>query len=175
MADTLQGVPAIAVSLDNYKALTPEGFMAGAAYVVALIKASNCPASFIRPSSGHPCHSLPCFALLSYCMTALLWRSHIAVWSKSRSVQGVCFSECCTFHCAHKSTCTLSTVHSCDLVMQATLLLLHTFRPCVQACNLFLHHCVMISHPCRLYAENPPVYATYTDASQSCRFCTQIM
>lgn len=36
---TLQGVPAIAVSLDNYKALTPEGFMAGAAYVVALIQA----------------------------------------------------------------------------------------------------------------------------------------
>ena len=38
---TMQGVPAIAVSLDNYKALTPEGFMAGAAYVVALIKARN--------------------------------------------------------------------------------------------------------------------------------------
>ena len=37
----LQGVPAIAVSLDNYKALTPEGFMAGAAYVVALVKASK--------------------------------------------------------------------------------------------------------------------------------------
>lgn len=35
----IKGVPAIAVSLDNYKALTPEGFMAGAAYVVALIKA----------------------------------------------------------------------------------------------------------------------------------------
>lgn len=37
----MQGVPAIAVSLDNYKALTPEGFMAGAAYVVALTKARN--------------------------------------------------------------------------------------------------------------------------------------
>ncbi len=34
----MQGVPAIAVSLDNYKALTPEGFMAGAAYVVAFVK-----------------------------------------------------------------------------------------------------------------------------------------
>ena len=37
----VQGVPAIAVSLDNYKALTPEGFSAGAAYVVAFIKASK--------------------------------------------------------------------------------------------------------------------------------------
>ena len=37
----MQGVPAIAVSLDNYKALTPEGFKAGAAYVVALVKAGH--------------------------------------------------------------------------------------------------------------------------------------
>lgn len=36
--EAMQGVPAIAVSLDNYKALTPEGFKAGAAYVVALVK-----------------------------------------------------------------------------------------------------------------------------------------
>ena len=50
MAHTLQGVPAIAVSLDNYKALTPEGFMAGAAYVVALIKVSNHSAFYIKPS-----------------------------------------------------------------------------------------------------------------------------
>lgn len=35
----IKGVPAIAVSLDNYKALTPEGFHAGAAHVVAFVKA----------------------------------------------------------------------------------------------------------------------------------------
>ena len=49
----LQGVPAIAVSLDNYKALTPEGFMAGAAYVVALIKASK--TSFLSRVSDTCC------------------------------------------------------------------------------------------------------------------------
>ncbi|KAL3133554.1 hypothetical protein ABBQ38_007403 [Trebouxia sp. C0009 RCD-2024] len=43
----IKGVPAIAVSLDNYKALTPEGFMAGATYVVALIQA-------LYPSNGDP-------------------------------------------------------------------------------------------------------------------------
>jgi hypothetical protein len=37
----LQGVPAIAVSLDNYKALTPDGFKAGAAYIVAFVQASH--------------------------------------------------------------------------------------------------------------------------------------
>ena len=36
-----QGVPAIAVSLDNYKALTPEGFQAGAAYVGAFVKVGS--------------------------------------------------------------------------------------------------------------------------------------
>lgn len=34
----VQGVPAVAVSLDNYKALTPEAFEAAAAYTVAIVK-----------------------------------------------------------------------------------------------------------------------------------------
>ena len=49
----LQGVPAIAVSLDNYKALTPDGFKAGAAYIVAFVQASHlepCAVGMLLPS-----------------------------------------------------------------------------------------------------------------------------
>lgn len=34
----VQGVPAVAVSLDNYKALTPDGFSDAAAYTTAFVK-----------------------------------------------------------------------------------------------------------------------------------------
>ena len=58
----LQGVPAVAVSLDNYKALTPEGFQAGAAYVVA----------FVKVSSSHACHVIPDRLLCSRSKSALI-------------------------------------------------------------------------------------------------------
>lgn len=37
----VQGVPAVAVSLDNYKALTPDGFSDAAAYTTAFVKVQH--------------------------------------------------------------------------------------------------------------------------------------
>ena len=78
---TLQCVPAIAVSLDNYKALTPEGFMAGAAYVVALVKVSNCLAVYIKTSRKSLCSASSLNTLLFHCMTALLRETYMTVTS----------------------------------------------------------------------------------------------
>lgn len=85
MTFTLQGVPAIAVSLDNYKALTPEGFMAGAAYVVAFIKASRPPSIFpdqITWSDTIKCYSSHCFAVQLHDCTTVLWTFCITITEK---------------------------------------------------------------------------------------------
>ncbi|DBA74282.1 hypothetical protein WJX77_009801 [Trebouxia sp. C0004] len=49
----IKGVPAIAVSLDNYKALTPDGFKVGAAYIVAFVQALCTRGQGAHPQLSH--------------------------------------------------------------------------------------------------------------------------